>query len=207
VDTTRVVCVCVFPGGVIHAWVHFEPHQGWFDPPCHLQGQPPFDVICVVWFQMFAAFSSAVTSNSVVTFLAEIMGAYFISVILLIRMAMPAQYRCVWLLVEVDCLRKECEGPPLRSAITEVIGHVEFNFFHRWSDFIFVVSAVLTIVVFVITRKARPGVGSDGVSTTANGAAVTVRPDVPEYTTTNYDRFKAYSARFSFDFDAKMKRP
>jgi hypothetical protein len=95
----------------------------------------------------------------------------------------------------------------LRSAITEVIGHVEFNFFHRWSDFIFVVSAVLTIVVFVITRKARPGVGVDGVSTAANGAAVVVRPDAPEITTTNYDRFRSHSARFAFEYDTKVKKP
>lgn len=46
-----------------------------------------------MWSQMFAFWSSADTSNSVVMFLAEVMGAYFISVVLLIRMAMPVQYR------------------------------------------------------------------------------------------------------------------
>ena len=78
--------------------------------------------------------SSAVTSNSVLLFLAEVMGTYFISVVLLIRMAMPVTYR---------------------KAITRVIGDVEFNFFHRWGDFIFVVTAASTIVVFVLVRQAK----------------------------------------------------
>ncbi len=42
-----------------------------------------------------------------------------------------------------------------RKAITAVIGDIEFNFFHRWSDFIFVVSALLTIVVFFVLRKVK----------------------------------------------------
>ncbi len=42
-----------------------------------------------------------------------------------------------------------------RKAITTVIGDIEFNFFHRWSDFIFVVSALLTIVVFVVLQKMK----------------------------------------------------
>ncbi len=50
--------------------------------------------------QMFSAWSSSVTSNSVLLFLAQVMGAYFISVVLLIRMAMPPNYRSAlyWLL-------------------------------------------------------------------------------------------------------------
>jgi hypothetical protein len=41
-------------------------------------------------------------------------------------------------------------------AITEVIGgDVEFNFFHRWSDFIFVLSALGTIVVFFVLRTSQ----------------------------------------------------
>lgn len=84
--------------------------------------------------KMFSAWSSSVTSNSVLLFLAQVMGAYFISVVLLIRMAMPPNYR---------------------KAITAVIGDIEFNFFHRWSDFIFVVSALLTIVVFFVLRKVK----------------------------------------------------
>jgi hypothetical protein len=47
--------------------------------------------------QLFSAWSSSVTSNSVLLFLAQVMGAYFMSVVLLIRMAMPAQYRSVTL--------------------------------------------------------------------------------------------------------------
>jgi hypothetical protein len=47
-----------------------------------------------------------------------------------------------------------------RKAITAAIGTIEFNFFHRWSDFIFVVSALLTIVAFFVLRKVK-GSGRD----------------------------------------------
>lgn len=103
--------------------------------------------------------------------------------------------------MDVSCL---CD----RAAITDVIGAVEFNFFHRWSDFIFVVSAVLTIVAFMITRKSRPGLqssgtdGLDGDSTVMiysgsnSGVSITVNTagsnKPPSYNTTNYDRFRAY---------------
>jgi hypothetical protein len=43
--------------------------------------------------QMFSAWSTSVSSESVMLFLAQVMGAYFISVVLLIRMAIPAHYR------------------------------------------------------------------------------------------------------------------
>lgn len=58
---------------------------------------------CGACVQMFSAWSSSVTSNSVLLFLAQFMGAYFISVVLLIRMAMPEDYRWVWLGMRGAC--------------------------------------------------------------------------------------------------------
>lgn len=118
--------------------------------------------------QMFTHWSSAVSSNSVVMFLAEVMGAYFISVVLLIRMAMPPQYRV---------------------AITDVIGSVEFNFFHRWSDFIFVFSAFASIVVFGVSRKSRPGsLESAAEAAVGVGAAQSVPR---QFSRANYERYQS----------------
>ena len=84
-------------------------------------------------------------------------------------------------------------------AITDVIGSVEINFFHRWSDFIFVVSAVLTIVAFVITRKSRTTMESDTMmlygSNGGAGVSVAVNPEPRKHVnSSNYDRFKMYFA-------------
>lgn len=60
------------------------------------------------------------------------MGMYFCSSVLLMRMNMPAEYRVI---------------------ITEVLGNLHFNFYHRWFDVIFLVSALTTIVVLYLSQK------------------------------------------------------
>jgi hypothetical protein len=77
---------------------------------------------------------------SVGLLLAGVMGSYFVATILLMRMALPAQYR---------------------GGIVAAVGGVQFNFFHRWFDVIFVVSALITalMLLLVTTRYshfARP---------------------------------------------------
>lgn len=64
--------------------------------------------------------------------MAQIMGMYFCSSVLLMRMNMPAEYRDI---------------------ITEVLGNLHFNFYHRWFDVIFLVSALTTIVVLYLLQK------------------------------------------------------
>ena len=81
--------------------------------------------------KIFHAWSSALTSNLFVIFLAEIMGMYFVSSVLMMRMNLPLQYRIV---------------------VTQVLGDIEFTFYHVWFDSIFFVSAVGTILLFLISR-------------------------------------------------------
>lgn len=64
--------------------------------------------------------------------MAQVMGMYCCSSVLLMRMNMPAEYRVI---------------------ITEMLGGLHFNFYHRWFDVIFLVSAVTTIVVLYIANK------------------------------------------------------
>ena len=74
--------------------------------------------------KFFIWISSPKSSNFLVLFLSQIMGMYFVSMVLLMRMNMPVQYR---------------------SIITEVLGDLQFNFYHRWFDVMFLVAAVCTI--------------------------------------------------------------
>jgi hypothetical protein len=86
--------------------------------------------------KFFYAISSSKSSNLIVLALAQIMGMYFVSSVLLMRMNMPAQYRTI---------------------ISHVLGDLQFNFYHRWFDVIFLVSAVSSIGFLYLAHKQATG--------------------------------------------------
>uniref|UniRef100_A0A2C9LS72 Abscisic acid G-protein coupled receptor-like domain-containing protein n=1 Tax=Biomphalaria glabrata TaxID=6526 RepID=A0A2C9LS72_BIOGL len=82
--------------------------------------------------RFFYAIASSKSSNVIVLCLAQIMGMYFVSCVLLMRMNMPQEYRLI---------------------ITEVLGDLQFNFYHRWFDVIFLVSALSSIGFLYIAHN------------------------------------------------------
>ncbi|ETN70478.1 hypothetical protein NECAME_04901 [Necator americanus] len=85
--------------------------------------------------KFFLAISSSKSSNIIVLLLAQIMGMYFVSSVLLMRMNVPHQYRKI---------------------ITEVLGDLQFNFYHRWFDVIFLISALSSIMFLYLAHKQVP---------------------------------------------------
>ncbi|GLV42794.1 Golgi pH Regulator [Carabus blaptoides fortunei] len=82
--------------------------------------------------KFFYKVSSSKSSNIIVLVMAQIMGMYFVSSVLLMRMNMPAEYRII---------------------ITQVLGDLQFNFYHRWFDVIFLVSALTSILTLYLAHK------------------------------------------------------
>eukprot|EP01119_Soliformovum_irregulare_P024582 TRINITY_DN8851_c0_g1_i2.p1 TRINITY_DN8851_c0_g1~~TRINITY_DN8851_c0_g1_i2.p1 ORF type:complete len:229 (-),score=72.79 TRINITY_DN8851_c0_g1_i2:71-757(-) len=84
--------------------------------------------------KFFYEYAGSVLSNNILGLaLAQLMGMYFVSSVLLLRMSLPAEYR---------------------SIITEVLGDINFHFYHRWFDFIFIPSVLLTICFFVVMSRS-----------------------------------------------------
>ncbi|KAG8226225.1 hypothetical protein J437_LFUL006327 [Ladona fulva] len=91
--------------------------------------------------KFFYAISSSKSSNIIVLILAQIMGMYFVSSVLLMRMNMPPEYRII---------------------ISQVLGELQFNFYHRWFDVIFLVSALSSIVFLYLAHKQAPSGAANG---------------------------------------------
>ncbi|KAF9329024.1 Golgi pH regulator B [Podila minutissima] len=90
--------------------------------------------------KFFKVVSQAFSSSNVILFLAHLMGLYLLSSVLLMRQNLPMEYR---------------------SIISDSLGTLEFNFYHRWFDVIFLISGLLSMVFLYFVHSAS---GSSNVS-------------------------------------------
>ncbi|KAJ2723738.1 hypothetical protein GGI07_002447 [Coemansia sp. Benny D115] len=78
--------------------------------------------------------SAMVRPSNVVLFLAQILGMYFVSCVLMMRMSLPPKYR------------------PMISAVLQTTG---FYFYKRWFDIIFLVSVVASALLVFLSHQEQ----------------------------------------------------
>ncbi|KAG0262440.1 Golgi pH regulator B [Mortierella polycephala] len=83
--------------------------------------------------KFFRASSRHVSSSNIILFLAHIMGLYFLSSVLMMRQNLPLEYR---------------------SIISDSVGALEFDFYHRWFDVIFLISGIFSMAFLHFVHKA-----------------------------------------------------
>ncbi|KAI8621541.1 Abscisic acid G-protein coupled receptor-domain-containing protein [Chytriomyces sp. MP71] len=76
------------------------------------------------------------SSDAVILFFALIMEMYCLSLVLMMRVSLPPQYSKI---------------------ISNVLGDVHFDFYQRWFDFIFLVSAFASFIFIYATREEEEG--------------------------------------------------
>ncbi|KAI8599243.1 Golgi pH regulator-like protein [Dissophora ornata] len=81
----------------------------------------------------FKAFSRHISSSNIILFLAHIMGLYFLSSILTMRQSLPLEYRTI---------------------ISDSLGALEFDFYNRWSDVIFLISGIVSMAFLYVVHTA-----------------------------------------------------
>ncbi|KAJ3085524.1 Golgi pH regulator B [Quaeritorhiza haematococci] len=90
--------------------------------------------LLIQFMKLFRAFAGVISPNNIVAFYAHAMGMYFLSTVLMMRMNLPPQNRTI---------------------ITDVLGRIEFNFYHRWFDLIFLLSAAASSAFLYAATKIR----------------------------------------------------
>eukprot|EP00693_Jakoba_libera_P000699 EC689120.1.p1 GENE.EC689120.1~~EC689120.1.p1 ORF type:complete len:114 (-),score=21.32 EC689120.1:142-459(-) len=82
--------------------------------------------------KIFSGHSRGV-SRLIVLLIAQVMGMYFLSSVLLMRMNLPEPYR---------------------EIVPPVLGDIPFQFYPRWFDVIFLMSALFSLLVLWIVNKS-----------------------------------------------------
>ncbi|KAI8323791.1 hypothetical protein GQ54DRAFT_92800 [Martensiomyces pterosporus] len=90
--------------------------------------------LLIQFTKLFNTFSNTVSPSNVVLFLAQIMGMYFVSCMLMMRMSLPPKYR---------------------PMISEVLQTTGFYFYKRWFDIIFLVSVVASALLVFLSHQEQ----------------------------------------------------
>ncbi|KAJ1952098.1 hypothetical protein EC988_003736 [Linderina pennispora] len=88
----------------------------------------------LIQFTKLFSFSNTVSPGNVVLFLAHILGMYFVSCMLMMRMSLPPKYR---------------------PMISEVLQTTGFYFYKRWFDTLFLVSVVASALLLFLSHQEQ----------------------------------------------------
>ena len=97
-------------------------------------------------------------------FFAQLMGMYFVSSVLLMRMNVPPEYRqAITDVLGTDLSADELFTPCcFRARLSSRLqlnldkGDLQFKFYHRWFDVIFLISALSSIFFLYLAHKQAP---------------------------------------------------
>ncbi|KAI9304327.1 Abscisic acid G-protein coupled receptor-like domain-containing protein [Cunninghamella echinulata] len=76
----------------------------------------------------------SISTSNILLFIAHMMGMYFLSSVLMMQINLPPNYRYL---------------------ISSTLGHIEFTFFQRWSDIIFVISSLATSAILYVLHQTK----------------------------------------------------
>lgn len=93
--------------------------------------------LLIYLMKIFKVFASRNQSRILILFLAQLMGMYFVSCVLMLRTNLPPEYRLI---------------------ITGILEGIHFDFYSRWFDVIFLVSAIASFIFLwsMAHRKRAP---------------------------------------------------
>eukprot|EP00834_Sanchytrium_tribonematis_P006308 NODE_453_length_7238_cov_1.750245.p2 type:complete len:440 gc:universal NODE_453_length_7238_cov_1.750245:3170-4489(+) len=90
--------------------------------------------VLIQLLKLFRKFSRNIPPHHIILVFSQLLGMYFLSTILLMRLNLPIAYR---------------------GLLNEVLGNISFQFFHKWFDIIFFISAVCSIVIIYTLRSTK----------------------------------------------------
>ncbi|KAJ3101313.1 Golgi pH regulator B [Phlyctochytrium bullatum] len=90
--------------------------------------------VLIQFAKVFRTFSGSISTDSIILFLTHLMGMYFISTVLMMRMNLPPQYR---------------------TMMTSALGSISFDYYTRWFDVIFLISAIASIAFIAVIESLQ----------------------------------------------------
>jgi hypothetical protein len=115
--------------------------------------------------KLFHHFSSPFTAYSIILLMAELLGMYFVSSVVLMRMNLLPDHVCSVLPPSALCcflcrraLSYGCVDVCVcvqRRIITQLMGDVDFVSYHDWFDLLFLITAISTIIGRFLQRQAQ----------------------------------------------------
>ena len=90
--------------------------------------------VLIQLLKLFRRWSRNIPPHHIILLFSQLLGMYFLSTVLLMRMNLPKAYR---------------------GLLTQVLGNMSFHFYHKWFDIMFLLSAVSSISIIYIAQSSK----------------------------------------------------